>query len=117
MGRVRVDVKPPVGAKAIATVRGPIATASVRGTSFEFDTNNLYVNEGSVSFSGNRGQAVLVGAGGSSRVEQTGRASNPRDGRNANLMPPNPVGTSGETGAASGPAAVGTNFAIKLEFH
>ncbi|MDR2730531.1 MAG: FecR domain-containing protein [Treponema sp.] len=33
-GRVRVDVKPPAGTKASTTVKGPEATASVRGTIF-----------------------------------------------------------------------------------
>jgi hypothetical protein len=116
-GRIRVDVKPPAGMKASATIRGPTAVASVRGTSFEFDTNNLYVSEGSVSFGGDRGQNVLVGAGGSSHVEQSGRATNPRDERNANLMPSSPVGTGAGNSVASGPAAAGLSFAIKLEFH
>jgi hypothetical protein len=115
-GRVRVDVKPPAGAKANATVSGPIATASVRGTSFEFDTNNLYVNEGTVIFSGNRGQNVLVSAGGTSRVEQTGRASNPIEERTTNLMPPSPAGTGTQDSAISGPAAAaGVSFTIELE--
>jgi hypothetical protein len=118
-GRVRVDVKPPAGEKALATVRGPIATASVRGTSFEFDTSNLYVSEGTVSFSGNRGQGVLVGAGGASRVDEAGQASNPRDERAANLMPPSPAGTGAEGGIASVsvpvPAATGVPFTVELE--
>jgi hypothetical protein len=115
-GRVRVDVKPPAGAKADATVRGPTATASVRGTSFEFDAHTVYVNEGKVSFSGNRGQNVLVGAGETSRVDQTGRASNPIDERNANLMPPSPAGTGAQDSAVSGSAAAsGVPFTIELE--
>jgi len=52
-GRVRVDVTPPVGVKTSMSVSSPSATASVRGTSFEFDTRNLYVNHGTVSFKGN----------------------------------------------------------------
>jgi hypothetical protein len=115
-GRVRVDVKPPAGMRASTTVSGPIATASVRGTSFEFDTANLYVNEGTVSFSGNRGQNILVGAGGSSHVEQSGNAANPTEERIANLMPSSPVGTGAGNSAASGPAASGVPFTINLEF-
>jgi hypothetical protein len=115
-GRVRVDVKPPAGTRASTTVKGPVSTASVRGTSFEFDTRNLYVNEGTVSFSGNRGQNILAGAGESSRVEETGRASNPRDGRNSNLMPQNPAGTGTEYSIVSGSAAAtGVYFSINLE--
>jgi len=113
-GRVRVDVKPAAGTKAIMTVSSPTSTASVRGTNFEFDTNNLYVNEGTVSFSGNSGQNVFVGAGGSSQVEQTGQATNPRDDRNANLMPPSPVGTSSKEMPVT--ATTASNASVNFEF-
>ena len=36
-GRIRADVKPPAGVKTSFTVRSPMATASVRGTVFDFD--------------------------------------------------------------------------------
>ncbi|MDR0463966.1 MAG: FecR domain-containing protein, partial [Treponema sp.] len=39
-GRVRVDVKPPSGTKSTLSVQSPSSVASVRGTSFEFDTRN-----------------------------------------------------------------------------
>jgi len=116
-GRVRVDVKPPAGTKASATITGPIAVASVRGTSFEFDINNLYVSEGSVSFSGNRGQNFLVRAGENSRVGQSGTVTNPKDEKISNLMPPSPVGTDAGTGIVSSPAVEGVDFSIGLEFH
>jgi hypothetical protein len=115
-GRIRVDVKPPAGTRASATIKAATATASVRGTSFEFDTSNLYVSEGTVSFSGNRGQSFLIGAGGTSRVDQTGRASNPAEERIFNLMPPSPVGTGAGDRAASGPGATGVSFSIELGF-
>jgi hypothetical protein len=69
-GRVRVDVKPPAGTKANTTVQGPSATASVRGTSFEFDTVKLSVNEGKVAFSGTSGPAAMVIAGETNSVEE-----------------------------------------------
>jgi len=116
-GRVRVDVKPPAGTKAIMTVYSPTSTASVRGTNFELDTRSLYVREGTVSFAGIVGQGVLVGAGGSSRVDQTGQATNPRDERNANLMPPNPAGTSARDTPVSGRVTVGAPFTVDLVFH
>jgi hypothetical protein len=115
-GRVRVDVKPAAGTKALTTVSSPSSTASVRGTNFEFDTNNLYVNEGTVSFVGNNGQNVLVGAGGSSQVDHTGQVSNPRDEKSANLMPPSPVGTSAREMPATAPAAANAPFSFDLEF-
>jgi len=115
-GRIRVEVKPPAGTKAVMTVSSPTSTASVRGTGFEFDTNNLYVREGTVSFVGNSGQNVLVSAGGTSQVDQTGRASSPRDERKANLMPPRPVGTSAKEMPVSAPVTVNIPFSIELEF-
>ncbi|GBU28353.1 hypothetical protein R84B8_01911 [Treponema sp. R8-4-B8] len=115
-GRVRVEVKPPAGTKAIMSVSSPTSTASVRGTSFEFDTTNLYVNEGTVSFTGTNGQIVLVNAGGSSRVDKTGQASAPKDDKNANLMPPSPAGTTSKDVPVTAPAAVNVPFTVKLEF-
>ena len=115
-GRVRVDVKPPAGTKVATTVNSPTATASVRGTSFEFDTDNLYVSEGTVSFSGNRGQNIYVSAGGSSRVEASGVARTPRDDRIANLLPPSPAGTSAGDSSVPSPVASGVNFSIELDF-
>jgi hypothetical protein len=69
-GRVRVDVKPPAGTKANFTVQGPNATASVRGTSFDFDTVKISVSEGTVALSGASGPAAMVKAGSSSSVEE-----------------------------------------------
>jgi len=115
-GRIRVEVKPPAGTKASTSVGSPSATASVRGTSFDFDTNNIYVNEGAVSFTGKNGQNVIVNAGGSSRVDQAGQASNPRDERDADLMPPSPVGTSAKEMPVSTPAPANIPFTFELEF-
>jgi len=115
-GRVRVDVKPAAGTKALTTVSSPSSTASVRGTSFEFDTNNLYVKEGTVSFSGTNGQNILVSAGGTSQVDQTGQVSSPRDERNANLMPPSPIGTSAKEMPSSAPPLANPPFTFELEF-
>jgi hypothetical protein len=75
-GRVRVEVKPPVSGKTNFTVRGPTATASVRGTSFDFDGANLTVDEGRVQVTGKDGIGVYVGAGHES-------ASDPETGRTA----------------------------------
>lgn len=77
-GRVRVDVKPPAGTKTNFTVTAPTATASVRGTSFEFDTHTLTVHEGRVAFyptraSAQTGQSAAPGqaAGESSQEKST----------------------------------------------
>jgi len=92
-GRIKVDVKPPVGTKATTTVQSPGATASVRGTSFEFDTINLTVLEGTVVFgSSSSGVATMVQGGESSFVGTDGQPVSPVEVSNANLLPPMPVG-------------------------
>jgi hypothetical protein len=93
VGRVRVDVRPPAGTRTSFTVRGPNATASVRGTSFELDTMNLFVSEGTVAYQGENGVAVPVSAGSSSDVgSANGKASDPFAVTAIDLMPPLPEG-------------------------
>jgi len=112
-----VDVKPPSGTRAATTVNGPITSASVRGTSFEFDTDNLYVREGAVTYTGNRGQDIIVRVGENSRLRQTGQVAHPREGRDLDLMPPSPIGTSAGDAPVTGPIVItGAKFKIGLEF-
>jgi len=120
-GRVRVDVKPPVGAKASMTVSSPTATASVRGTSFEFDSRNLYVISGNVLFKGTRGVYTLITTGSESTTDQNGSAD-PLAFGDAAYRPPMPVGTqscaspapiatvNGKTAPAGGDAEVGVDI-------
>jgi hypothetical protein len=92
-GRVRVDVRPPAGTRADFTVQSTTASASVRGTSFEFDTVNLSASEGTVSFGSASGApAVMVQAGGSSFIGTNGNAVSPAEVKAASLQPPAPVG-------------------------
>ena len=74
-GRIRVDVKAPAGTRANMSVIAPAATASVRGTSFEFDTQKLAVLEGVVEFSDNKGRLVIVNAGFGCELNAKGRVS------------------------------------------
>ncbi|WP_461248033.1 FecR domain-containing protein [Treponema sp. R6D11] len=108
-GRVRVEVTPPAGKKASTTVASPSATASVRGTGFEFDTKNLFVEHGAVSFKGNRGAGMLVNAGASSQVSTEGKAANPIVIANNNLRPATPVGSGEVTGGAQESPSVSAN--------
>ncbi|MDR2953015.1 MAG: hypothetical protein LBU82_07210, partial [Treponema sp.] len=87
-GRVKVDVKPPAGSRANCTVQSPVATASVRGTSVEFDTSNLKGNEGSVAFRGNRGLGLVIPAGMSSSVSIDGKAVDPLSSESATIQKP-----------------------------
>jgi hypothetical protein len=70
-GRVRADVRPPAGSRTDFTVRPPIATASVRGTDFEFDTRHLYVDNGRVLLEGSNGQMVYVEGGQRSYIDES----------------------------------------------
>jgi len=93
-GRIRVDVKPPAGAKASTAVRTPSATASVRGTAFDLDTTAIRVQEGSVIFQPNSSNsgAVTVNAGQTSRIDPaSGAAVNPLIAAETSLpLPPLP---------------------------
>ena len=120
-GRVRVDVKPPVGVRANTRVQGPSATASVRGTSFEMDTKNLNVNEGSVSFGGSNGTAILVAAGSSSEVTAGGGTADPVQVAAAALIPSAPVGVAESASpvfipTAAPPSAAEGSFNLELKW-
>ena len=106
-GRVRVDVNPPAGTRAAMTVISPSATASVRGTSFEFDTRNLYVNNGIVSFAGKKGSPMMVKGGASSLVGANNKAVNPNALKNASFMPAKPQGSDPASGVGGGTGGAG----------
>jgi hypothetical protein len=92
-GRVRADVKPPAGGKTDFTVKSPTATASVRGTSFEFDGIQLKVDEGRVHVSGTDGGGTYVGAGHVVKTDiETGRTLAVAETAREDLAPPVPTG-------------------------
>jgi hypothetical protein len=104
-GRIRADIKAPEGRMVDFTVRSPIATASVRGTAFEFDTVNLRVNDGIVVFFGADNTAVYVAAGESSSPDPvSGKAAVPVETAAAQAPPP-PAGV--ETIGVAPPAVSG----------
>ena len=80
-GRVRAEVSPPAGGKTTFTVSSPMATASVRGTVFEFNTVRLWVSSGLIAFEPKETRAdvrrrqVLVRAGQGSWVDSDTRAA------------------------------------------
>jgi hypothetical protein len=92
-GRIRADVKPPLGGKTEFTVKSPSATASVRGTSFEFDGVHLRVDEGRVHVTGGDRSGAYVGAGHSvtSNIE-TGRMISAAETAREELVPSLPAG-------------------------
>jgi hypothetical protein len=92
-GRIRADVKPPAGGKTEFTVKSPSATASVRGTSFEFDGLHLRVDEGRIHVVGEDRSGTYVGAGHSVSTDiETGRTINALETARAELVPSLPAG-------------------------
>jgi len=80
-GKVKAEVKPSSEtAQTHFEVKGPVATASVRGTGFEFDGVNLLVNHGEVAFSNQWNVSRSVQGGEFSSV-----------GRGVSVTPPIPV--------------------------
>ncbi|MCL2230506.1 MAG: FecR family protein [Treponema sp.] len=119
-GRVRVEVNPPAGTRTTMSVTSPSATASVRGTTFEFDTRVLRVEHGAVSFQGTRGYAVTVNAGAASTVTSNGAAAPPATVSESQAPPP-PVGadTSSRPTADSHAVTSGVdrvNFPVNVDY-
>jgi hypothetical protein len=92
-GRVRADVNPPDGGRTDFSVHAPTTTASVRGTSFEFDGTQLSVDTGRVHLSGGDGTAVYVGAGHQVTTDTvTGKTPVVAESVQAELVPEKPAG-------------------------
>jgi hypothetical protein len=91
-GRVKAAVSAPAGGTTDFSVKSPSATASVRGTAFDFDGANLAVGEGVVVFVGTDGQAVQVPAGGFSSIGAGGSSGSPLSEAIAALAPLLPPG-------------------------
>jgi len=115
-GRVRVDVNPPSGTRAAMTVSSPVATASVRGTSFEFDIRSLWVKSGIVGFKGNKGKTMLVKAGSGSQIQENGKAADPILLKLAGLTPPAPVGAESSSSGADVQSVAGTLLIIDIVY-
>jgi hypothetical protein len=112
-GRVRAEVSPPSGGRTNFSVRSPAATASVRGTSFEFDTRHIRVDNGRVLYGGANGQKVYVDGNERSYVDEAqNRVVPPFEAASAALAPAIPelsaTGSSiGERTSAGLPTAPG----------
>ncbi|MDR0322236.1 MAG: FecR domain-containing protein [Treponema sp.] len=91
-GRVSVDVNPPAGARASFRVQSPASVASVRGTSFEMDTETLTVSEGRVIYNGTAGTAAIVTGGNSSYIDIDGTPANPVEVAEVSFAPASPIG-------------------------
>jgi hypothetical protein len=105
-GRVRADVKPPTGGTVDFRVRSPSATASVRGTSFEFDGERLRVDEGTVHVSGGDATGVYVGRGHEVvSSAETGRTATVTETAREALIPAPPAGVDSAAAIPAAPSA------------
>jgi hypothetical protein len=117
-GRVRAEVTPPRGIQIDFSVKSPTVTASVRGTSFEFDGKYLWVDDGRVVLAGSNGQKVYVAEGQRSYVDgnNQNRIVPPFEAETAQLQPIIPELTSTGSGIESPeikmPSAPGTSIYI-----
>ena len=115
-GRVRVDVEPPAGTRTNMSVSGPSATASVRGTSFDFDTREVRVVKGVVAFKGKKGGTKLIRAGSSSMIDQDGNTMDPLETSAAELLPPFPAGGDSGVRHTADSSEQSMEFTITLTF-
>ena len=107
-GRIRVDVTPPAGTRADVSIQSPVATASVRGTSFDMDTRNLKVSSGTVNWSDSNSFSMAVTQGYSSTISDTERVIDPIELAELELTPSTPVG-SGDAGESLRSSALDTD--------
>jgi hypothetical protein len=92
-GRIRVNVKPPTVGKTSFVVRSPTATASVRGTVFEFDGIRLRVEEGRVYLGGGNAAGVYISMGHEAAADlETGRTATVIETIKGELTPALPAG-------------------------
>jgi hypothetical protein len=110
-GRIRAEVKPPPGGKVDFSVRSPTATASVRGTVFDFDGTRLTVEEGRVHLGGEAVTGTYVGTGHTSAADpERGKTSTALERVKEELAPALPVGVETVPGASAAPAGGGLSF-------
>jgi hypothetical protein len=113
-GRIRVDVKPPAGGGTDFSVRSPTATASVRGTVFDFDGLELSVEEGRVHLSGESVTGAYIGTGHATAVDtETGKTVTVVERVKGELAPALPAGM--DT-APVVPAAVPVSGGLGIDF-
>ncbi len=72
VGRVRAELPPAGNIRQPLTIKSPVATASVRGTIFEFDGETVTVEKGVVSFETPSGDNISVGQGESAESSADG---------------------------------------------
>jgi hypothetical protein len=106
VGKVNAEVKTAQGLRQDFTLKGPQATAAVRGTEFEFDGVSVKVINGLVFFTNTQGQGRGVGAGEGSSTNGTGlpTSGDQENESNTSVEPHTSTGGTGLPGSAVPPA-------------
>lgn len=105
MGKIKADVKTTTGLKHNFTLKTPVSTAAVRGTTFEAGVASISVETGSVGFSNSIGQTVNV-ARGASATTTGGGYTTPESAATA-VLASTTVTTSTSTEADTGINTIG----------
>jgi hypothetical protein len=97
VGKVNAEVKTAQGLRQDFTLKGPQATAAVRGTEFEFDGVSVKVINGLVFFTNTQGQGRGVGAGEQSSTNgtQLPTSGDQENESNTNVVPYTSAGGTG----------------------
>jgi len=105
VGKVKAEVKSTEGMRNNFTLRSPVSTAAVRGTSFVYDGQTITVDNGIVQFSNLLGQGIQVGGGEQSNTEGYTPPENPESASNNSFEVSTSPSTEGDDGG--GPPADG----------
>ncbi len=107
VGRIRAEVKSAVGTTTDFTLRGPQATAAVRGTGFESDGVNITVFESVVAFSSQSGISTNVHNGETGVSAGGGPPTGGAEQREANTAADSSTSLAGGGGIGGGPSGLG----------
>ncbi len=108
VGRIQGEVERTAERPTEFEVRSPVATASVRGTSFSFDGDTLTVTDGVVAITNAFGRERVVGAGEQSETDGYSAPAAPAEqrARQAITSPYTPGGDDEETAPPDGEVAI-----------
>jgi ferric-dicitrate binding protein FerR (iron transport regulator) len=114
-GRIRANVRPPTGGNTNFTVRSPTATASVRGTVFDFDGIRLQVEEGRVYLTGTNASGVYISTGHEAAEGPAGKIATTIETIKESLSPALPAGMDTVPPAITA-APVSANLDIRFDW-
>jgi len=117
-GRVRAEITPESGKTLDFSVRSSTATASVRGSGFDFDSVNLEKIRGKTRFVNLIGQSRTILDGETSKLANDGTVEAPRklqEQRSVVIGTSDFGFTSGDSGVGIIPPALGVVFIIEIQ--